>query len=96
MAVLRVHRYRVADGDLDTLLTQRATLIDGIRKAVPGLTQTRLTRLEDGSYTDTWCWESAEQMLTALGASQGLPLTAAAMALTADATVQNGEIVDER
>ncbi|WP_225728389.1 MULTISPECIES: hypothetical protein [unclassified Nocardia] len=96
MAVMRVHRYRVADADLDALLAQRATLIDGIRRAVPGLTETRLTRLEDGSYTDTWRWESAEQMLTALAAAQGFPLTDATMALTADATAQNGEIIDER
>ncbi|QIS09684.1 hypothetical protein [Nocardia arthritidis] len=96
MAVMRVHRYRVADADLDALLAQRATLIDGIRRAVPGLTETRLTRLEDGSYTDTWRWESAERMLTALAAAQGFALTAATMALTADATAQNGEIIDER
>ncbi|MET8872377.1 hypothetical protein [Nocardia sp. NPDC004604] len=96
MPVVRIHHYRVAADRLDALLTQRATLIDGIRRANPGLTETRLTRLEDGSYSDTWRWESAEQMLAAIGASQGFPLVGATMALTQDATAETGEIVDER
>ncbi|WP_433732858.1 hypothetical protein ACQP0C_11135 [Nocardia sp. CA-129566] len=96
MPVVRIHHYRVAADRLDALLAQRATLIDGIRGANPGLTETRLTRLEDGSYSDTWRWESAEQMLAAIGASQGFPLVGATMALTEDATAETGEIVDER
>ncbi|MEC3956414.1 hypothetical protein VMT65_25500 [Nocardia sp. CDC153] len=95
MPVLRVHNYRVDDADLDTLLTQRAALIAGIRKAVAGLTETRLARLEDGTYLDTWRWESAEQMLTALGASQGFPLVATTMSLTIAPTATNAEIIDE-
>jgi len=96
MPVVRIHHYRVEADRLDALLAQRATLIDGIRRANPGLTETRLTRLEDGSYSDTWRWESAEQMLAAIGASQGFPLVDATMALTQDATAETGEIVDER
>ncbi|MEC3917478.1 hypothetical protein [Nocardia sp. CDC160] len=95
MPVLRVHNYRVDDADLDTLLAQRAALIAGIRKAVPGLTETRLARLEDGTYLDTWRWESAEQMLAALGASQGIPLVATTMSLTVDPSASNAEIIDE-
>ncbi|MBL1075682.1 hypothetical protein JK358_14900 [Nocardia sp. 2] len=96
MPVIRIHRYRVEAGQLDELLAKRAILIDGIRSANPGLTETRLTRLEDGRYTDTWRWDTAEQLLTAINASQGFPLVDATMGLTADATVETGEIVDER
>jgi hypothetical protein len=96
MAVVRIHHYRVEADQLGALLAKRNILIDGIRGANPGLTETRLTRLEDGSYSDTWRWESAEQMLAAIGASQGFPLVDATMALTTDAIVETGEIVDER
>ncbi|MFB7722951.1 hypothetical protein ACFVUS_35745 [Nocardia sp. NPDC058058] len=96
MPVVRIHHYRVEAADFDAMLAQRSILIDGIRRNNPGLTETRLTRLEDGSYADTWRWDSAEQMLTAIGASQGFPLVGATMALTVDATVETGEIVDER
>lgn len=96
MPVVRIHHYRVAADQLGELLAKRTILIDGIRSANPGLTETRLTRLEDGSYTDTWRWESAEQMLAAIGASQGFPLVDATMALTTAATAETGEIVDER
>ncbi|RMI34380.1 hypothetical protein [Nocardia stercoris] len=96
MPVVRIHHYRVDDDKLSALLAQRAALIDGIRRAQPGLTETRLTRLEDGSYSDTWRWESAEQMLTAIAASQDFPPVAATMALTVDATAETGEIVEER
>ncbi|MFF8599080.1 antibiotic biosynthesis monooxygenase [Streptomyces sp. NPDC015232] len=96
MPVVRIHRYRVAPDNLDALLAQRATVIDGIRRGHPGLTETRLVRQEDGSYLDTWRWESAEQMLAALTAAQGFPLVGATMALTEDDTAETGEIIDER
>ncbi|WP_018348015.1 hypothetical protein [Longispora albida] len=96
MPVIRVHNYRVEDSQLEALLAQRAALIDGIRRGNPGLTETRLTRLEDGTYCDTWRWESAEQMLAAISASQGFPLVAQTLALTSEATAQTGEVIDER
>ncbi|MFE3189914.1 hypothetical protein ACFXHA_12965 [Nocardia sp. NPDC059240] len=96
MAVVRIHRFRVARADLETLLTQRKMLIDGIRRANPGLTGTRLTRLEDGTYLDAWRWDRAEDMLAALTAAQGVPLVEATEALMLDASVTTGEIVDER
>ncbi|MEU0505740.1 hypothetical protein [Nocardia sp. NPDC005998] len=96
MPVVRMYHYRVTDDKLEILLALRAALIDGIRRADRGLTETRLTRLEDGSYSDTWRWDSAEQILAAIAVSQGFPLVAALMALTVDATAETGEIVDER
>lgn len=96
MAVVRLHRFRVARADLETLLRQRRTLIDGIRLANPGLTGTRLARLEDGTYLDTWRWDRAEHMLAALSAAQGVALVEATEALMLDASALTGEVIDER
>jgi hypothetical protein len=73
------------------------TPIAAIRAAHPGLTETRLTQLGDGTFTDVWRWDSTEQMRAALadmprfGAQAG-----AAWSLTHDAAHVDGEIVDER
>jgi hypothetical protein len=97
MAVSRTHRYTVDPADLEELIARRARLIAAVRAAHPGLTQTRLTRLEDGTCTDVWSWDSTEQMQAALadmprfGAQAG-----AAWSLTRDATHLGGDIVDER
>ncbi|NUR27306.1 MAG: hypothetical protein HOV83_15915 [Catenulispora sp.] len=94
--IVRTHTYRVDPENLDKLLTQRAGLIAGIRASNPGLVETRLTRHDDGSYTDAWRWESTEQMTTALAAAGGFPLVGATLGLTHDATAQHGENIDER
>jgi hypothetical protein len=96
MTVVRTHTYRIDPANLQRLLTQRATLIAGIRAGNPGLLETRLTRHEDGTYTDAWRWASGEQMRAALDASAGFPLVQVTLALTHDASAQNGEIIDER
>ncbi|GAB2550717.1 hypothetical protein [Nocardia heshunensis] len=95
MPVVRLHKFRVARADLESLLAQRKILIDGIRRANPSLTGTRLTRLEDGTYLDAWRWDRAEDMLAALSAAQGVPLVEATEALMLDASVLTGEIIDE-
>lgn len=95
MAVVRMHHYSVDPADLEELLARRATLISTVRAAYPGLAQTLLTRLEDGSYRDAWRWVSADRMTAAFPAAS-LPEAQAAMSLTRDATAVNGEIVDER
>lgn len=95
MAVVRTHRYTVEPADLQELLARRATVITAIRATHPGLAQARLTRQEDGTFTDTWRWDSDEQMQAAL-ATMPTPEARAAMSLTRDATAQNGEIIDER
>lgn len=50
--------------------------------------------LEDGTFTDIWRWDSAEQMQATPGNAD--PQAGLAMSLTRDATAVNGEIVDER
>lgn len=95
MTVTKTHHYAVGDADLDELLARRAALISAVRAAYPGLTGTQLTRLEDGTFTDTWRWDSAERMRAARPATE-LPEARAAMSLVRDHTARNGEILDER
>jgi len=96
MSVVRIHRYSVDPADLEELISRRAALIADFRAAHPGLVETRLTRLEDGTYTDAWRWSSAEQMRAAFTDLPAYPQAREAMSLTRDATAQMGEIVDER
>jgi hypothetical protein len=95
MPVARTHHYTIDTADLSELLARRATVISVIRTAHPGLTHTRLTRLQDGTYTDTWRWDTAEHMQAAL-AAMPTPEARAAMSLTRDATAVDGDIIDER
>ena len=95
MAVIRTHRYSVDPADLDKLLALRASLVAAIRAAYPGLAEVRLTRLEDGSYTDSWRWDSAAQMQAAFPAT-ALPDAHAALALAREYTASYGEVIDER
>ena len=96
MAIVRTHRYTVPATDVDELIARRAKVIAAIRASHPGLTETRLTRMEDGTYTDVWRWDSSEQMRAAFAAVRSIPEAGAAMALTREATAMNGEIIDER
>jgi hypothetical protein len=96
MAVSRTHRYSVDPSDLDELISRRAELIAAMRAAHPGLSEARLTRLDDGTFTDVWRWDSAEQMQAARADMASFPQARAAMSLTRDATAVDGEIVDER
>ncbi len=95
-AVSRTHRYSVDPANLDELITRRAALISAIREAHPGLSEARLTRLEDGTFTDVWRWDTAEQMQAAQAGMARFPQARDAMALTKDRTSLDGEIIDER
>ena len=95
MAVVRTHRYTVDPADLPELLSRRAAVIAAVRAAHPGLSHTRLTRLDNGTFADAWSWDTARQMHAAL-AAMPIPGARAAMSLTHDTTAQDGEIVDER
>ncbi|MBB4913604.1 hypothetical protein [Streptosporangium saharense] len=96
MSVVRSHRYLVAEDDLEEFLARRSSLIATVREGHPGLTHAVLVRLEDGTYTDTWHWESAAQLGAALAAISTFPEAPLTMALTQDATALNGKVVDER
>ncbi|WP_214410864.1 hypothetical protein [Sphaerisporangium fuscum] len=94
MSVVRSHRYSVAGADLEEFLARRSSLIATVRKGHPGLTHTVLIRLEDGTYTDTWHWETTEQLGAALAALPTFPEAPLTMALTKDGTALNGQVVD--
>jgi hypothetical protein len=85
----------VDPADFEELLVRRAAVIAAIRAAHPGLAQTQLTRQKDGTYSDMWRWDTAEQMQAAL-AAMPIPEARAAMSLMRDATAVDGEIIDER
>lgn len=93
---VRVHRYGVDPGDLETLLAHRAQVIDAIRARYSGLVETRLIELEDGTYVDTWFWQSGDQMRAAFASLPTIPHAQASMALTTDAVAHNGTIIDQR
>ncbi|MDR8408241.1 hypothetical protein MTP10_05780 [Nonomuraea sp. 3-1Str] len=96
MSVVRSHRYSVAEADLEEFLARRSSLIATVREGHTGLTHAVLIRLEDGSYTDTWHWETGAQMGAALAAIPTFPEAPLTMALTKDGTALNGQVVDER
>jgi hypothetical protein len=95
MSVVRSHTYRVDPSDVPRLLERRAALVDAIRAEHTGLSAVKLIRLDDGGYTDTWYWDSAEQMGAAFAAIGSFGEAPLAMALTHDNTAQNGVVVDE-
>ncbi|MFI7059076.1 hypothetical protein ACIBLB_44190 [Streptosporangium canum] len=95
MPVVRTHRYSVAGADLEEFLARRSSLIATVREGHPGLTHATLVQLEDGTYTDTWHWESAEQLGTALAALPTFSEAPLTMALTKDNTAQTGQVIDE-
>jgi hypothetical protein len=96
LSVIRSHTYSVDPADLEEFLARRASLIGTVRETHPGLTAALLVELDDGTYRDTWHWESGAQMTAALAAVASFPEAPLTMALTRDATVQDGRVVDER
>lgn len=96
MPVVRIHRYTVDPAELDELLDRRIRLIDAIRTAHSGLAATRLIRLPDGTFDDTWYWETAEDMDAALAAIGSFPEARATVSLTKGNMAQDGVVVSER
>lgn len=96
MAVVRYTRFTADPADTEQLLARRAELIAAIRASFPGLTGTRLARLDDNTWIDAWRWESAAALQAATDGAPGIPEARAAFALTADPTAEQAEIVDER
>ena len=96
MSVVRSHTYSVDPADLEEFLARRASLIGTVRETHPGPTVALLVELDDGTYRDTWHWESRGQMDAALAALATFPEAPLTMALTKYATAQDGHVVDER
>ena len=96
MATVRTHRYAVSPDKVERFLAQRAELIGQWRAAGFDLVETRLYRLEDGSYLDIWRWASNTVMANAFEAMGDVPLIGATFAMTSDHSAVDGELVDER
>ncbi|MFD7080186.1 hypothetical protein [Streptomyces sp. NPDC059918] len=96
MPVVRTHRFTVDPEDLDEFCKRRAVAVDAVRAVQSGLGEARLVRLEDGTFVDTWLWESAEQLRAAVQARAGIPEVYAARALTKDFTDEDGEVVSSQ
>lgn len=96
MSDIRIHRYAVDPENLDEFIARRAALIEAMRARHPGLTETRLIKLDDGTFVDTWRWASADEMQAAFASVREMPEVPAAMSLAADASNEDGEVVDER
>jgi hypothetical protein len=81
MTVVRIHHYSVDQADYEEFLKRRAAVIDAIRADHLGLSKATLTKLEDGTYADTWRWDSLAEMGAAFGAASTVAEIGPAMSL---------------
>jgi hypothetical protein len=95
MAVIRTTRFTVDPADADTMLARRQQLLGAVRAAFAGPSEARLVRLGDQTWLDIWRWDSAQALRAALEGAPALPEASAAFAVTRDASVEQGEVVDE-
>ncbi|MEU9506549.1 hypothetical protein AB0D32_09755 [Micromonospora sp. NPDC048170] len=95
MALIRTTRFTADPADADTVLERRAKLLDAIRAAYAGPTETRLVRVDERTWVDMWRWDSPETLRAALAGGPGLPEAAAAFAVARDVTAEQGDLVDE-
>ena len=96
MTAIRTHHYRVSPERFEEFSARRAAVIEAVRAKHPALAATRLARLEDGSYSDVWVWDSAELMGRALADLPDTPEAFAAMSLVDGNVALNGQVMDER
>jgi hypothetical protein len=96
MTAIRSHHYRVSPEEFSEFSIRRTAVIDAVRAKHPALTATRLARLEDGSYSDVWVWDSAEQMGVALADLPNTPEAFAAMSMVDGNVALNGTVLEER
>jgi hypothetical protein len=97
MTVLRMIRFSLLDpAKSETMLTKRVDLIAAVRANFPGLTETRLARVDDETWLDQWIWDSVEALETALAGGPSLPEAKAAFSLVRDANEERAELVDQR
>jgi hypothetical protein len=98
MAVIRLDRFQADPARADELITRRNALVDAVRTATPGLVQARLTRVDDETWIDMWCWDTRAhaQAAVTLARTGQIPEASAAFALTTDVTTEFTDVVDER
>ncbi|MEV0378730.1 hypothetical protein [Nonomuraea sp. NPDC050643] len=96
MAFIRTVRFTADPADADQVLARRAALIAAVRAGFPGLAETRLTRIDEGTWADHWRWNSRAEMDAVIAAGPSLPEAKSAFEVVKDASVELGELVDER
>ncbi|MEU4571989.1 antibiotic biosynthesis monooxygenase [Nonomuraea sp. ATR24] len=95
MPVIAVTRFQADPADAERLRARHADLVAATRAVVPGLTEARLGRLDDGTWVGVWRWESADSLRAAREAVPSTPEAVAGFALTRDVTAEVIEILDE-
>lgn len=98
MPVLRVTRFEVEPEKVEEMLGRRRLLLDAVHRSCPGLTGSRLSRVDQRRWVDAWRWASSVEMAAALQAAGAglLPEAGPAFALTHNSTAEVMEVVDER
>ncbi|MDR0343577.1 MAG: antibiotic biosynthesis monooxygenase [Nocardiopsaceae bacterium] len=96
MTIIRTTRFKADPARATEVITRRAELISAVRAAFPGLTEARLTKVDEGTWADMWRWDSAANLAAALAGAPALPAATAAFALVTDVTAENADLVDER
>jgi hypothetical protein len=96
MTVLRLTRFTLDPAKTETMLVKRADLIAAVRANFPGLTETRLARVDGETWLDQWTWDSVESLETALAGGPSLPEAKVAFSLLRDASEERAELVDQR
>jgi quinol monooxygenase YgiN len=95
MAVLRIVRFKTEPDLAEEMLQTRAELIAATRERFPGLTETRLARVDDATWIDHWRWESADHMQAALDNVTTIPGAGKAFSLISDPQPEVVTIVAE-
>ncbi len=95
MAVLRFAHFTTDPDRTDEMLAKRAALVATIKEQFPALTETRLARVDQSTWIDTWRWESLAEAETAISRAPSIPEAGAAFAVTSDMSAHFAEIVDE-
>jgi len=95
MAIIRTTRFTADPADADLVLERRGQLIAAIRARYAGPTDTRLIRVDERTWVDTWRWDSPEILDAALAGAPKLPEAAAAFTVARDVSAENGELIAE-
>lgn len=96
MTIIRITRFETEPAAVDDMLARRADLIAAVRGRYTGPELTRLARLDERTWLDTWHWDSQATLDAALAGAPTMPEARAAFALTTNSAAEQGALVDER
>jgi hypothetical protein len=96
MAVLRITRFELDPARTDEMIERRATLLDALRDAFPGMGDSRLSRIDDRTWIEITQWESADHLAAALENGPAMPSAAALFSIITNATAENADLVAVR